>query len=81
MKKWQLYEAKNKLSQIIDEVMDGSMQVVTKRGIDAVVIISANDFKNLLEPKKKFTEFLTGDPKIDNFEIERVKGSIRLDDL
>ncbi len=39
MNKWQLHEAKNKLSNIIDIAMHGTPQCITKRGEEAVVII------------------------------------------
>nr|WP_253308519.1 type II toxin-antitoxin system prevent-host-death family antitoxin [Rickettsia endosymbiont of Ceutorhynchus assimilis] len=32
MNKWQLHEAKNKLSNIIDTAMHGKPQCITKRG-------------------------------------------------
>ncbi|QQV75767.1 hypothetical protein H6P87_01333 [Rickettsia tillamookensis] len=77
MNKWQLHEAKNKLSNIIDIAMHGTPQCITKRGEDAVVIMSIKDYKQLTKKKPDFKEHLLSMPKIDNLVIERVQGKAR----
>lgn len=81
MHKWQLHEAKNKLSSLIDVVMKGKPQCITRRGEDAAVIISMEDYKKLRKQKMSFGEFLMSGPKFDDLEIERARGSIREVDL
>jgi len=74
MHKWQLHEAKNKLSSLIDVVMKGKPQCITRRGEDAAVIISMEDYKKLKKQKPSLKEFLLQGPKFDDLEIERVRG-------
>lgn len=77
MEKWQLYEAKNKLSNIIDNAMHGKPQCITKRGDDAVIVIGMKDYQELQDKKPAFTEFLLNGPKFEGLEIERAKGQVR----
>ncbi|WP_395476842.1 type II toxin-antitoxin system Phd/YefM family antitoxin [Rickettsia endosymbiont of Pantilius tunicatus] len=77
MDKWQLHEAKNKLSNIIDTAMQGTPQCITKRGEEAVVVISMKDCAKLIKPKLSFSEYLLSIPKTDDLVIERVQGKAR----
>jgi len=42
---WQLQNAKNKLSQLINIACEGTPQLITKNGNPAVYVIKANDIK------------------------------------
>jgi prevent-host-death family protein len=77
MNKWQLHEAKNKLSNIIDIAMHGKPQCITKRGEEAVMVIGMKDYQKLTKQKLSFSEFLLNGPKFDELEIERVRGKAR----
>jgi prevent-host-death family protein len=81
MDKWQLHEAKNKLSNIIDTAMHGKPQCITKRGEDAVIIIGINDYEKLIKQKLNFSEFLLSGSKFDDLEIERARGKSREGEL
>lgn len=81
MNKWKLHEAKNKLSSLIDTVIHGRAQCITRRGQDAVVVISMEEYKKLKKKKPNIKEFLRQQPKFDDFTVERVKGNIRGKDL
>ena len=61
-KKWQLQEAKNKLSQVAEEAAVYGPQVVTKRGKDAVVILSAADYERLRSRRTDLVSFLEASP-------------------
>jgi len=59
---WQLQEAKNKLSSIVELAQEDSPQIVTKHGKDAVVIISIEEYKKLTKPEKNIFEFFQRSP-------------------
>ena len=73
--KWTLQDAKNKFSAVVDAAVKGIPQHVTRRGLPAVVIVSAEEFERLrveaARPKKTFIEHLLSIPKKDDFEFER----------
>lgn len=77
MNTWQLHEAKNKLSSIVDTAMHGNPQCITKRGHKAVMIIGIEEYKKLTKQKVSLKEYLLHCPKDDNVEIDRMKGNIR----
>lgn len=81
MHKWQLYEAKNKLSDLFERAMHGDVQCITRRGKDAVVMIKMDEYLKLQKPKKNLKNFLLEAPKIDNLEITRSNAKVRGIDL
>ena len=51
---WQLQDAKNKFSNLVDKAQHNGPQVVTKHGKDAVVVLSIDEYKKLIKPKNNF---------------------------
>lgn len=69
---WQLQEAKNKLSQVVQEARSHGPQTITLRGKDAAVLISAEEYRRLTEPKGSLVEFLRSSPWAEtDLELER----------
>ena len=81
MHKWQLHEAKNKLSSLIDIVIHGKAQCITRRGEDAVVVISMEEYKKLKKQNPSLKDFLSQGIKLDDLTIERAHGKVRGVDL
>ena len=81
MHKWQLHEAKNKLSNLVEIAMNGKIQIITKRGKDAAIIIGIKEYKKLKGQKSNLKEFLLSSPQIDDFEVTRHKAKSREVDL
>lgn len=65
---WSLQDAKNKFSAVVEAAQGGEPQHVTKRGIDAVVVLSAAEYARLVKlddrPKKTFKDHLKAFPKL-----------------
>ncbi|NCC31163.1 MAG: type II toxin-antitoxin system Phd/YefM family antitoxin [Chloroflexia bacterium] len=64
-KVWQLQEAKNKFSEVVEEAMKHGPQVVTKRGIETVIIIAYEEYQKLLLNQQKLSEFFQTSPLTD----------------
>lgn len=47
MHTWQLQEAKSRFSEVVELTFSEGPQMVTRRGLDAVVILSASDYRRL----------------------------------
>ena len=63
MAKWQLQEAKNRLSELVRKATEEGPQVITLRGDDAVVVVAANEFHKLARrPKGSLVDFLRKSP-------------------
>ncbi len=59
---WQLQDAKNKFSNLVDKAQHNGPQIVTKHGKDAVVIISIDEYKKLIKPKINLVKFFQSSP-------------------
>lgn len=59
---WQLQEAKNQLSLVVQDALTKGPQTITRHGKPAVVIVSIKEFKATVPPRQKLSEFLTQSP-------------------
>ena len=62
MIKWQLQEAKNRLSELVRKAREEGPQVITLRGRDAVVVVSANEYGKLSRPRGSLVDFFRKSP-------------------
>ena len=63
MTRWQLQDAKNRLSEVVRKAQDEGPQVITLRGNDAVVVIAAGEYQKLsCRPKGTLAQFLHSSP-------------------
>ncbi|MBA2680471.1 MAG: type II toxin-antitoxin system Phd/YefM family antitoxin [Ktedonobacteraceae bacterium] len=59
---WQLQEAKNKLSEVVDEALVHGPQVITRRGAATAVVLSFADYQQLLSNQQKLSDFFRESP-------------------
>lgn len=59
---WQLQEAKNKFSRVVDDAQRKGPQLITRRGEEAVVVLSVADYKRLKKQKGGLGDFLLQSP-------------------
>jgi antitoxin Phd len=62
MRTWQLQEAKNKFSEVIDRVMAEGPQVITRHGVEVAVVMPVAGYKKLTEPCQRLGDFLMSSP-------------------
>ena len=62
MKKWQLQEAKNRFSEMVNDAIHHGPQTVTRHGEETVIVLSVKDYKKLAKPKTSLYEFLRNSP-------------------
>jgi len=71
---WKLQDAKAKFSKIVEDALKIGPQFVTRRGQNAVVVVSIEEYEELISDKPSFKEFLLNCPKMENdFDFERQK--------
>ena len=79
---WQLQDAKNRFSEVVENAIQDGPQIVTKRGKEAVVIVSMDEYRKLTTPKTSLVEFFQNSPLHDlELELERDKDFSREVDL
>lgn len=59
---WQLQEAKNRFSSLVERAQHEGPQIVTKHGKEAVVVLSVDDYKKMTRPKTNLFEFMQKSP-------------------
>jgi len=62
MIRWQLQDARNRLSELVRKAREEGPQVITLRGRDAVVVVSANEFGKLSRPRGSLVDFFRKSP-------------------
>jgi len=65
MRKWQLQEAKNKLSEVVEEAIKNGPQLITRRGVASVILLSCEEYRRLSVTRKKLSTFFRESPLAD----------------
>lgn len=77
---WQLQEAKNKFSEVVEEALSHGPQVITKRGVETVVVLSCAEYRQLLASQTKFSEFFRQSPLAGvDLDLRRERSDMRPD--
>jgi antitoxin Phd len=58
MDQWQLKDARNKFSEVVQKALEQGPQLITRRGIKTVVIMSVENYQQLTKPKMDICRFL-----------------------
>jgi antitoxin Phd len=81
-KKWQLQEAKARLSELIESVQRDGPQEITRRGEPFAVLLSHREYQRLRSRKPRFVEFIKSSPLAGvELEISRDRSPAREVDL
>jgi prevent-host-death family protein len=62
MIRWQLQDAKNRLSELVRKAQRDGPQVITLHGRDAAVVVSAREYKRIARPDGSLAEFVRNSP-------------------
>ncbi|MGH7792685.1 MAG: type II toxin-antitoxin system Phd/YefM family antitoxin [Thermodesulfobacteriota bacterium] len=77
---WQLQEAKNKFSEVVEEALKHGPQVITKRGREAVIVLSYADYRKIMLSQKKLSDFFRESPLVGiDLDLTRDKSPTRTD--
>jgi prevent-host-death family protein len=71
---WNLADAKNRLSEVLDRAKRDGPQTIKRRG-DTFVLLRADQYEQLAGKKASFTDWLLNGPRIDDLELPRREAS------
>lgn len=75
---WQIQEAKNKLSEVVDEAIKHGPQVITKRGVETVIVLSYAEYRKAMLNQKKLSDFFRESPLAEaGLDLRRDKSRLR----
>ncbi|AFY58843.1 prevent-host-death family protein [Rivularia sp. PCC 7116] len=79
-KYWQLQEAKNKFSEVVDKAINEGAQVITRRGVEVAIVVSYTEYRQMIASKKKISEFFRESPLVEeDLDFSRDKSDARED--
>jgi antitoxin Phd len=81
MVSWQLQTAKQRFSELVERARRDGPQIVTKHGKEAVVVVSAEDYRRLRGGAPSLVEFIRAAPDFDALELDRAEDRGREIDL
>jgi prevent-host-death family protein len=77
---WQIQEAKNKFSEVVEEAVKHGPQVITKRGVETVIVLSYDEYRKVMLNKTKLSDFFQESPLAqEDIDIRRDKSGLRVD--
>lgn len=59
---WQLQEAKNKFSNLVERAQKEGPQIVTRHGKEAVVVLSIDDYREITRAEGDLLRFIQESP-------------------
>ncbi len=59
---WELQEAKNRFSNLVERAQHEGPQIVTNHGKKVVVVMSADDYRKMNRPNTTLLEFMQKSP-------------------
>lgn len=68
---WQLQAAKQRFSELVERAQREGPQVVTKHGREAVVVVSAAEYRRLTRTGENLVEFVRSAPDFDLLDLRR----------
>jgi prevent-host-death family protein len=75
---WQLQEAKNKLSQVVENAVHEGPQIITKRGVEIAIVISFVDYQEMIAARGKLSTFFRDSPLVSvELDLARDKSGAR----
>ena len=79
-RKWQLQEAKNRFSEVVDEALNKGPQIITRRGVETVIVVSSAEYRKMALSRIKLSDFFRESPLTGvNMDLSRDKSDTRSD--
>jgi antitoxin Phd len=75
---WQLQEAKNKFSQVVENAVNDGPQIITKRGVEVAIVMSYVEYQKMIASRGKLSTFFRDSPLVGvELDLARDKSEAR----
>lgn len=71
MTKWQLQDAKNKFSALVNKAIEGEIQIIKKRGEEVAVLMSSKEYNRIISKEKSLKNILLDNPLTEDIKFDR----------
>jgi antitoxin Phd len=80
IKTWQLQEAKNKFSRVVEDAVNSGPQIITKRGVEVAIVISYASYQQMVASRGRLSDFFRESPLAGvDLDLARDKSEARKD--
>ncbi len=76
MRTWSLQNAKARFSELVNVCLQNGPQLVTRHGHEAVVVLSAEEYRMLTKPAQNLKNFFLSAPRVE-LKIDRPRDTGR----
>jgi prevent-host-death family protein len=77
---WQLQEAKNKFSRVVENAVNSGPQIITKRGVEVAIVISYAEYQRITVSRGNLSDFFRGSPLVGiDLDLARDRSDARED--
>jgi antitoxin Phd len=73
---WQIQEAKNKLSEVVEGALEEGPQILTRRGVEVAVVLSFSEYQEMKKQQTSLLEFFQRSP-LGELDLERDRSPVR----
>jgi antitoxin Phd len=78
IRSWQLQEAKNKFSRVVENAVNDGPQIITKHGVEVAIVISYTEYQEMIASRGKLSTFFQDSPLVDvELDLARDKSEAR----
>ena len=75
---WQLQDAKNKFSKVIDDAVQVGPQLITRRGVEVAIVLSYAEYQRMVATKPPLSDFFQNSPLADGeIDLSRDQSDLR----
>ena len=77
---WQLQEAKNKFSRVVENALNDGPQIITRRGVEVAIVLSYAEYQKMLTPSQSLSDFFRASPLAGvDLDLTRDRSDVRDD--
>lgn len=77
---WQLQEAKNKFSRVVDNAVNSGPQIITRRGVEVAIVLSFAEYQKMIASQGTLSNFFRESPLVGiELDLARDKSDARED--
>jgi prevent-host-death family protein len=77
---WQLQDAKNRFSRVVEQAIQQGPQIITRHGIEAVIVMSYQEYRRMMLSQSKLSDFFRESPLAGvPLDLRRDKSGSRTD--
>lgn len=78
IRSWQLQEAKNKFSRVVQDAVNEGPQIITKHGVEVAIVMSYTEYQKMVASRGKLSTFFRDSPLVGiELDLARDKGDAR----